>query len=379
MADWWPTRLDGDPTACGALAARLHQMAAEVDRVTTAVSRRVVTPVWIGTASESAAVRVAAEVASGRRVAQRMRMLGDGVRHLAGALSRAAADLDHARTRALSDGLAVTADGFTAPAHHPAARAVRDVRDDEFRAHQALAGVLRTVTAGPLAERLVSTVVDGVLHLPGPDDDLLGQGSWLVGLPGAADLLSDTTKARLRAARVSGVARALGSDSPHVAGAAAAVTRVGPMVSRVAKAAGPVGNVLTVVTEGQGQWQADADDPRLSTADRIGRTATRATLGGAVAIEGALVGASLGSAIPVVGTAAGAVVGAAVGSFAASELGRSSVDAAVEGVDDAIDLAGDMASTVGEATSRAAGAASDAADAVGDAAGKVADKVCFWK
>jgi hypothetical protein len=382
MTHWWSTDLDWDPAACDALAARLRQAATDVDHVATAVSREVLTPAWIGTASESAAMRVSGDAASARRLAKRMLALAAGVGELAGALARAAGDLRHARAVAVAEGLAVTAHGFTAPSHHPAAQAVRTVRDDEVRAHHALAGVLLTVTEGPVAERLLTAVVDGVLNIPDPKADLLGQTSWLVGLPGAADVLSDTTKARLTAVGASTVARALGSESPHVAGAAAAVTRAGPMATRVAKAAGPAGKVLAVITEGQSQWQADADDPRLSTADRVGRTATRATLGGAVVIEGALVGAELGgavgSAIPVVGTAAGAAVGAAAGAFAASEFGRSSVDAAVEGADEVIDLAGDAASAVGDAASHAADAAGAAADAVGDAADEVADKVCFW-
>lgn len=384
MADWWSTGLDGDVAACGELAARLHQMAVDVDRVAAAVSREAVTPIWIGTASESAAVRVAAAVASGHRLAQRMQALGDGLRDLAGALARAAAGLEHARALALADGLAVTADGFSAPSHHSASRAVRAARDDEFRAHQALGGVLRRVTEGPVAARLLTAVVDGVLNIPDPDDDLLGQTSWLVGLPGTADVLSDTTKARLSAARVSGVARALGSQNPQVAGAAAAVTRAGPMVTRVAKAAGPAGKVLTVVTAGQGQWQADADDRRLSTTDRVGRTVVRGTLEGGTALAGAIaVGepmAALGTMIcPGVGTVVLGGIGAGVGAFVASEAGRAAIDSVVEGVDDVIDLAGDAASAAGDAASHAVDAAEDAADAVGDAAGKVADKVCFWK
>lgn len=382
MADWWPTHLDGDPTACTALATRLHEIASDVEHVTTAVSRQLATPSWAGDASESAALRVAAETASTHHLARRMQALAGGVRELAASLRRAATDLAHARALALGDGLTVTADGFTAAGQHPAAQAVRRVREEEFRAHQALAAVLRTVTEGTVAERLLSSVVDSVLHLPDPDGDLLDQTSWLVGLPGVADLLPANAMARLSGARAGVLARALGSGLPHVAGAASAARRATPIARRVAKASGPVGNVLTVVTEGQGQWQADADDPRLSTADRVGRTATRATLGGAVAIEGAIVGgqigAAAGSVVPVVGTAVGGVVGAAVGGFVASELGRSSVDAAVEGADDVIDLAGDAASVVGGAASRAGDAAGDAAHAVGDVAGDVADKVCFW-
>lgn len=378
MADWWPTDLDGDPVACGALAARLRHLATEVDQAAKAVTHDVRAPVWSGGARDRAALRVSAEAASADRIARRMRSLAVDVAELGEALGRAAAVLAGAHARAVAHGLPTTAGGFTAAPDHPAAQAVRAARDDEFRAHQALATALRTVTEGGVAERLVTSVVDGVLHLPDPDDDLLGQASWIVGLPGAGDLLTDQAKTRLATFRAHRVARALGSENPHVAGAAAAVTRAGPVVARVAKASGPAGAVLTVVTEGRSQWQADADDPRLSTADRVGRTATRATLGAAVAIEGAIIGAAVGSAIPVVGTAAGAVVGAAVGSFVVSELGRSSVDAAVEGADEVIDLAGAAASAVGDAASHAAAAVDDAAGAIGDTVGTAADKICFW-
>lgn len=375
MTSWWPTHLDGEPAECHALAVRLRALATEVDATARAVSGDVLAPFWIGSASDNAVVRVSAAAACGERLGRRMRQLAHGVGELGAALARAAEELTHARGRAVADGLSVTPDGFTAPADHPAAQAVSRVRADEVRAHQAMAGVLRAVTEGPVAQRLVSSVVEGVLHLPDPEGDLLAQSAWLAGLPGVADLLPDRAGTRLGAIGSRGLARALASESPHVVAMGAAVARAAPIATRVAKASGPVGNVLTVVTEGQAQWQADGDDPRLSTADRVGRTAVCATLGGSVAIGGAIVGGQIGgavgSAIPVVGTAAGAVVGAAIGGFAASELGRSSVDAAVEGVDDVIDLAGSAASGAAEAVS-------DAADAAGDAAEEVADKVCFW-
>ena len=90
------------------------------------------------------------------------------------------------------------------------------------------------------------------------------------------------------------------------------------------KIAGRAGAVLTFVTSGLEEWEADQKD---STDTRVAKTVVvaGATTGGALAGAeiGAGIGASAGSVVPLVGTAAGGVVGGLVGGFAGSEGGKA--------------------------------------------------------
>jgi hypothetical protein len=139
----------------------------------------------------------------------------------------------------------------------------------------------------------------------------------------------------------------------------------------VGRVTGPAGRALAVGFSAKHQWQADADDPNLSTPDRVGRTAVRAGLEGGSAIVGGMAGTAMGVSIgtmicPGVGSAVGGLVGGAAGAFATTKAGQSTADAAVEAVDDVIDVAGDVSDTVVDV-------AEDVGDAIGDAAGAVAD------
>lgn len=312
-----------------------------------------------------------------RELAQRVSEVAEGLDRLGRELAEVHADLTTAQTVAVTAGLPAQGTVFDAPYGHEAAILVRAARAREDAAHRKLAAVLLKAREGGLAERFGVSLVEGLVHLPPDDGDLLEQVSWAVGLPSAAGILSDRAKAAIAHRARGALDKAVASSVPLVAAAGRVTAGAAPVAAGMVKASGPVGNGLTVATAGHQQWQDDADDPRLSTADRVGRTAVRAGLEGGAALAGGFVGGQYGAAIgtmilPGAGTAIGTVVGAGVGAFVATEAGRAAVDTAVEAVDDVIDL--------GEAAADAAGeAASDAADAVGDAAEAVADKVCFWK
>jgi hypothetical protein len=71
-----------------------------------------------------------------------------------------------------------------------------------------------------------------------------------------------------------------------------------------------VGTGVSIASAGWDQWREDADNPNLTTTDRVGRAAGVGTYVGGAAAAGAIIGTAI---LPVGGTAAGLVVGAAAG------------------------------------------------------------------
>ena len=124
--------------------------------------------------------------------------------------------------------------------------------------------------------------------------------------------------------------------------------------------AGRAGGVVTGLTSGWSQWQADADDPTLDTGERVDRAATTAAATGLTAWGGATGGAWAGGAIgtaicpgvgTVVGGAIGGVVGGAIGAYAGSEFAEAvneQWDGAVHALGDGLEAAGDGLSEVGD-------------------------------
>jgi hypothetical protein len=373
VAAFWSTELSGSPEACRGAAADLAAMG----RGIAAILRGLPVPplptaVWAGPAQSAAAAQLAQATHVLGTVGRRARELGAALDALAAALQEVGEQLVAARTAALSSGLVVGPAGFTADVLHPAARAVAAARSREEAAHRDLSAILLTVAEGSFGERLVKDVVTGITHLP-DGTGALDEAAWLVGLPGAWGLLSERAQGAVAARSQSVVAAAVTSGRPMVVGGGVAATRAAPLARGAVRAAGPAGSVLTVVTSGRDQWQADADEPRYSTADRVGRATVRAGLEGGAVLAGGFVGGQYGAAIgsmvlPGAGTAVGAAVGAGIGAFVASEAGRATADAVVDAVDDVIDLANDGLDRV-----------ADAVDAAADAAADVGDTLCFWR
>lgn len=85
---------------------------------------------------------------------------------------------------------------------------------------------------------------------------------------------------------------------------------------------GPLGGLLSGGTAAYSQWQEDAQDSNMRTAERVGRTAAVGVSVGAGAIGGAALGATIGSAVPLVGTVVGGLVGGLIGGFAGTAAGQ---------------------------------------------------------
>ena len=157
------------------------------------------------------------------------------------------------------------------------------------------------------------------------------------------------------------------SDSNWHARPYAASTRAA--WSTAGKWAGRAGVVISFGTAAWDQWSQDADDPTLSTSERVGRSATVGATTAAGAWGGAWVGAQAGGAIgtmicPGVGTVIGGAVGGLIGGFVGSELGGMVGDAIKDGAGKAVEAVTDF---VG-----------DAAGAVGDAVSGLGDALTFW-
>lgn len=365
MATSWSTRLDGDPVACGQLAARLQQMAADVSGVARAVSRERQTAGWVGNASGSAHLRVSACATATERCADRLQALSAAVWALGDALAGVESQLGRARACARADGLTVTTDGFHAPEGHQAAAQVQAARAEEAAAHATLVGALVALTQGSFVRRTTLDLVNGLLLLP-PESDAWDKAAWGVGIPGAvASIPTDRFKASLSLV----AAGAVHSEDVHVARTARVAEAMAPAGKGALRGLGFVGNGATVVLDSRDQWRADADDPSLTGAERIGRTAVRGAIEGGATILGAGAGAALLSPIP-----GGSFVGGVVGGKVGELVGGWAADNAVEYVDDVIEFASDAKDLAEDA----AEAASDAADAVADMAGEVTDKLCFW-
>ena len=128
------------------------------------------------------------------------------------------------------------------------------------------------------------------------------------------------------------------------------------------------GWVVTAGTSAWEQWQKDADDPSLSTTERVSRTVSTSAIttagaaGGAWA--GAQAGAAIGSIFPGPGTVIGGVVGGVIGGAIGSGLAGKAADFVV-------DEAGELGEAVVDGVS-------DFAEGAGEVASDVGDAITFW-
>ena len=151
--------------------------------------------------------------------------------------------------------------------------------------------------------------------------------------------------------------------------------------STASKWVGRAGTVLTVGTSAFSQWQQDANDPSLSTAERVGRAGTAGAITGAGAWAGAAGGAQLGAMVgsfggpvgTVIGGAVGGLIGGAIGAGVGDwvsdhvvEYGGEAVEGIVNGAEAAWDAGGELVEDAGDLVEGAGEALGDAGEAVGD-------------
>lgn len=142
---------------------------------------------------------------------------------------------------------------------------------------------------------------------------------------------------------------------------------------------GRVGVGVTVASSAWEQWQEDADNPDLDTADRVDRAATKGAGTAAGAFAGAKGGAALGAAIGTAfGPGPGTAIGAVVGGLAGGIIGGFAGGRAADWVNEKFGGIGHAVGDAGGAVWKSAGDAADAVgDSVSDAVGWVGGKLGF--
>ncbi|HEX6467578.1 MAG TPA: hypothetical protein VF069_00675, partial [Streptosporangiaceae bacterium] len=130
---------------------------------------------------------------------------------------------------------------------------------------------------------------------------------------------------------------------------------------------------VSIGTAGLDQWMRDSGRADLSTSERVGRAADRATVAGGSAWIGATVGSRIGGAIgtaiePGAGTVVGGVVGGIVGGVAGSGVGNYLADHSVDQV-------GHLAQDISDGVSSAAHGVVDAAGAAKGTVSHAIDKI----
>jgi RHS repeat-associated protein len=261
-------------------------------------------------------------------------------------------------------------------------------------------GLLDPLGLRPLTDRELRDISERMGRPPG----------WLVALTGSwtglgVDLASSTLYGvspwmeAAYATRVSGYYRAGGSVRGHWRTTPsgrqvwiAPTERSGGWVSgylrgnpttqawrRAGRLAGPLGTIFSGTAGGADQYAEDFDNRKLSTTDRVGRTAGAAGMsagfswggaeaGGALGLRGGTaLGAAIGSAVPGVGTAIGGAVGGTVGAVGGAVVGSGAGSWAADQLSGASAAAGQWVA------GRTADALNAAGHAFDDTAGRAKD------
>lgn len=405
MSDVLDTRVHGDPAACTAAASSAAGVRTAIaDAETSARSARSqAAGSWSGQAGAAFETRVDALIDDLQTLSDRVEVIEDALTDFAGELTVVQDRMASARASAAAGGIAVNGTDVIAPtppdamsqgqvdafndrvaAWNEAVEIAAGARTKESEAHSRLGDRISASTGDGFVENLLERL--GLLPSDFADGDDIG--SYLLGLGGLTFGAASTYMVSARYGRFQpringafGTTRGLTfadrfragltpgrsfHAGPYQAGARNAWTNAG-------RWAGRFGSVATAGFAGWNQWQADADDPSLSDAERGARATTVGVSTAAGAWAGAQGGAYLGGAIgtaicPGLGTAIGGVAGGLIGSAAGGFVGSEFGQAVMGGVGDATDAAVDFIGDAGSA----------AADWTGDTAGNVADAVTFW-
>lgn len=398
--------LHGDPATCRTAATELGRFASTVtaEADTVATQRGRLGRAWSGAASAAAADRLDGVAEAARTLGTRARTLSRALDDVAEGLETARRGLTSARATAVAAGLSVSGDAIrpaSAPTLPPgtddaavqAAATAHAARVSAYAEAERLAASARTVEAdahAALVAQVGTVTADGPFRwfleklglLPGSaDPDAVAW--WALGGVGTGFGVWADWRRRLGVGRFAPRGpdgRFLPVQQPwYRRGPLAASDRnwvarphQAQAYSRLGTAGTWVGRAGTVVAVGAAawnQWEADADDPALGDAERVGRAATSGAATGAGAWAGAALGVKGGAALGmVVGGPVGAVVGGALGGLVGGALGSAAGQAVGDAVKD----------WAGEATQAATDALGEAWDAAGDGLSSFGDAVSFW-
>jgi hypothetical protein len=397
------TKVYGDPGACSSAASAAATVATAVHDAETAATRaRSLAGRWRGQAGAAFEARVEATIHDLAKVSDRLTAVGHGLADFAGELTVVRDRMAHARSVAAAGGVVVSGtdvhqpvapaamsqgqvDAYnkTVDAWNEAVEIADGARTKEAEAHKNLSDAIAKSTGDGVLEDLLERL--GLLPADFADGDDIA--SYLLGLGGlgfgAASSYMVASRYGVFQPRVNGrfaspaglsflerLRAGASSDSfharPYTAGARNWWGTAG-------KVSGYGGTALTAGFAAWNQWQADADDPSLSDAERGARAGTMGVTTAAGAWAGAEAGAWAGGAIgtaicPGIGTAiggvAGGLVGGAIGGFVGSEVGQATMGAVGDATDATVDFVGDAASDVGDWAS--------------DKGGDLVDAVSFW-
>jgi hypothetical protein len=404
------TKVYGDPAGCSAAASAAATVGSAVHDAESAATRaRSLAGRWQGQAGVAFEAQVDTTIRDLAGLADRVAAIDDGLTDFSGELTVVQDRMAHARAVAAAGGAVVTGtdvhrpvapatmsqgqvDAYnrTVDAWNEAVEIADAARAKEAEAHQNLADAISKSTGDGVLEDLLQRL--GLLPPDFADGDDIA--AYLLGLGGlgfgAASSYMVASRYGVFQPRVNGRftspsnlgfwdrLRAGGSSDsfharPYTAGARNWWGTAG-------KVSGYGGTALTAGFAAWNQWQADADDPSLSDAERGARAGTVGVSTAAGAWAGAEAGAWAGGAIgtaicPGVGTAiggvAGGLVGGAVGGFVGSEVGQATMGAVGDATDATVDFIGDTASDIGDA-------AGDVGDWASDTGGDLVDAATFW-
>jgi uncharacterized protein YukE len=392
----------GDPASCRSASEDVARagrgLSDAVSRLGTV--RSSAGSAWTGGASEAFGAKIADVRSDADELESRVKAMSTALETFAGELTAVRDQIAGARERAAGAGLAVSADRIESPtepggeatdaqataheakvtAYEEALSTVEEARTKEEAAHKELGKKLEAASGDGWIENVLEKMgfapPDGA---GGVQTSLWGLGlggtafgvasSWMIkGRYGtfqprnaAGRFMSPSSMSRLQRGAASVFERNWHA-TPN-----AAATRGAWQTA--AKWGGRAGVAVSFGTSAFSQWSEDADDPSLSTSEKVGRAGTVGVTTAAGAWAGAAGGAQLGGAIgtaicPGAGTVVGGAIGGLVGGFAGSELGGMAGDA--------------IKDTAGEVTETVTDFAGDAADTAGDVAGDVGDAVTFW-
>jgi uncharacterized protein YukE len=374
----YDTKILGDPGSCSAAATLMEDAAEELDEAeATLRSARNRSASWHGLSGVAFQERIAATTKDVAHVGDRLRPFAKGLADFAGELTVALEVMESARNVATVRGLTVTGTVIYAPTPPSGddEAQIRDynekVRDWNRAVGIADGGRVKEAAAHEhLQEAIAKSTGDGFLMnllerlgLAPPDySSPAGTGGYLFGLfgLGAGTGIDYLVKSRYgvfqprasngqfgTAARMPFLERLLAArdaDNFHAKPNAADARNAWGKAGRLL---GHLGTGVTAGVSAWDQWQADADDPTMSDAEKGGRAGTMAatTAGGAWAgaTLGGQGGAALGTAIfpgvgTVIGGAVGGLAGGAVGGFLGSEFGDSIKDEVGDIADAATDF-----------------------------------------